>query len=147
MNGCFLHRSERREHNPAGTRRCSHRTSGEDAALPIESKLPQSRQNPAAYSWRYSSVRDRTACGSPQPVLERLRLALFQHFHEVLTELICEGELLAGLTQLLDLPLLLGSELFFGKHKQLGINSQDQKREECACTSEGCQHCLLTPIQ
>src|ERR1700730_12049008 len=34
--------------------------------------------------------------------------ALFQHFHEVLTEPIYEGELIAGLTQLLDLPLLLG---------------------------------------
>ncbi len=63
---------------------------------------------------------DMTAFGCSDPILQRMCPAFFEHVQEVLTELIRSGQLLTGLTHLLELPLLMSSELFFGKHKEKG---------------------------
>jgi len=49
-----------------------------------------------------------------------MRSALFEYAQEVLTELIRSGQIFTGLTHLIELPLLLRSELLFGKHKEKG---------------------------
>jgi hypothetical protein len=63
---------------------------------------------------------DLTAVGFSDPILQLVRSAFFEHAQEVLTELIGAGQIPTSLTQLLELPLLLRSELFFGKHKEKG---------------------------
>ncbi len=61
---------------------------------------------------------DLTAFGCSDPTLQLLRSALFEHAQEVLTELIRSGQIPTSLTHLIELPLLIRSELLFGKHKE-----------------------------
>ena len=63
---------------------------------------------------------DMTAFGFADPLLQLMRSAYFEHAQEVLTELIGSGQIQTSLTHLLELPLLLRSELLFGKHKEPG---------------------------
>lgn len=67
-----------------------------------------------------SQFADMALFGAAQPVLERRGFTPFEEFYEVLTELIGDGEFLAGLTYLLDLSLLCSSELLFRENKQPG---------------------------
>ncbi|HKF36643.1 MAG TPA: hypothetical protein VKB35_07035 [Ktedonobacteraceae bacterium] len=59
--------------------------------------------------------RDMAAFGCSDPILQRMCPALFEHVQEVLTEFIRSGELLTGLAHLLELPLLMSSELLWGE--------------------------------
>src|SRR5947209_6487730 len=61
-----------------------------------------------------------TPFGCSDPLLQRMCPAFFEHVQEVLTECIRCGQLLTGLTHLLELPLLMSSELLWGKHKEPG---------------------------
>ena len=61
-----------------------------------------------------------TTGGCADPLFQLVRVAFFEQAQEVLTELIRSGEFLAGLTHLLELPLLLRCELLFGQHKKPG---------------------------
>ena len=63
---------------------------------------------------------DSAPFGSSQPVLERLRLVLFEESYEALTQLIRDGEFPACLTHLLNLPLLCSSQLLLSENKQKG---------------------------
>ncbi len=63
---------------------------------------------------------DMTAFGCSDPTRQLMRSALFEYAQEVLTELIRSGQIFTGLTHLIELPLLLRSELLFGKHKEKG---------------------------
>ncbi len=61
-----------------------------------------------------------TAFGRSDPIVQVLRFAFPKDAQEVLTELIRGGQILTGLTHLLELPLLSSSEFLFGKHKEPG---------------------------
>ena len=61
-----------------------------------------------------------TAFGCSDPLLQLMCPAFFEHVQEVLTELICSGQVPTSLAHLLELPLLLSSELLWGKHKEPG---------------------------
>jgi hypothetical protein len=63
---------------------------------------------------------DLTAFGGSDPILQFVRSASFEDTQEVLTELIGRGQIFTGLTHLIELPLLMSSELLFGKHKEPG---------------------------
>ena len=61
---------------------------------------------------------DMAAFGFSDPLFQLMRSAFFEHAQEVLTEFIRSGQILIGLTYLIELPLLISSELLFGKHKE-----------------------------
>src|SRR5712692_217860 len=61
-----------------------------------------------------------TAFGCSDPLPQLMRSTFFEHAQEVLTELIGAGQLPTSLTHLIELPVLLRSELLFGKHKEPG---------------------------
>ena len=63
---------------------------------------------------------DMTPFGGTNPLLQLLGSVFFEQAQEALTELIGARQLLASLTHLLELPLLIRSELLFGKHKEPG---------------------------
>ncbi len=61
-----------------------------------------------------------TAFGCSDPILQFMRSAFFENTQEVLTELIRCAESLTRLTYLIELLLLMSSELLFGKYKEEG---------------------------
>jgi hypothetical protein len=64
--------------------------------------------------------RDLTAFRCFDPLLQVLRSAFSQNTQEVLTQLIGRRQLQTPLTHLLELPLLIRSELLLRKHKEPG---------------------------
>ena len=86
-----------------------------------ENTPPQSRRNRGSHALGETfQFADSAPFGSSQPVLERLRLVLFEESYEILTQLIRDGELLACLTHLLHLPLLCSRQLLLSENKQQG---------------------------
>ncbi len=54
------------------------------------------------------------------PILEFMRSAFFEDTQEALTELIGDRQILIGLTDLIELLLLIRSELLFREYKEKG---------------------------
>jgi len=66
---------------------------------------------------------DMTAFGCSDPIFQVLRFAFSKDAQEVLTELIRCGQILTGLTHLLELPLLSSSEFLQQGSKQVASGS------------------------